>query len=245
MSKLLRLAELDQSNTMWNKKYSSIGESAFHQKVDSELADINALEIGYCARPGELDLRLIGSKAAVKAGRQIALKYFSDHCFTEEGETLAEVLVRKLGASNLRITTAESCTGGRISSMITDVSGASQVFTDGYVTYGNDAKIQQLGVSSLSLQEYGAVSKEVACEMALGALAASSADIAISVTGVAGPTGGSEEKPVGTVWIAVATKNGVTAHHKIYPQGREMFKQFVSQTALNLARLSIATLGSQ
>lgn len=121
---------------------------------------------------------------------------------------LAEQLGRKLKANGKTIATAESCTGGWIAQTITDVPGSSAWFDRGFVTYSNAAKMQMLGVSPQTLENYGAVSSETATEMAAGALAHSDADVAVAVTGIAGPDGGTPEKPVGTVFIAWADKNG-------------------------------------
>ena len=110
-------------------------------------------------------------------------------------------------AKGLRIATAESCTGGMVSAAITDVAGSSAVFERGFVTYTNDAKMQMLGVRAETLEANGAVSEEVAAQMALGALAKSDADIAVAITGIAGP-GGSEFKPEGRVCFGLAIKTG-------------------------------------
>lgn len=151
-------------------------------------------------------------------------------------ESIETEVVRLLTASAQKLSTAESCTGGRIASRITDVPGASAVFTHGFITYANEAKHDMLGVETHLLEKYGAVSEPVALAMAKGALRHSRADIAISVTGIAGPAGGTQAKPVGTVWLGLATEDGSTATHAFYPQGRETFKQRVSQKALALVR---------
>lgn len=121
---------------------------------------------------------------------------------------LAAQVGRRLLASRLRLATAESCTGGWVAKAVTDIAGSSQWFEGGYVTYSNEAKIQTLGVSSRTLARHGAVSEAVAREMARGAIAASGADLAVAVTGIAGPDGGSPEKPVGTVWFCWASRRG-------------------------------------
>jgi len=121
---------------------------------------------------------------------------------------LAEQLGRLLKANGKTIATAESCTGGWIAQTITDIPGSSAWFDRGFVTYSNAAKMQMLGVSPQTLEHYGAVSAETAAQMATGALAHSVADVAIAVTGIAGPDGGTTEKPVGTVFIAWVDKNG-------------------------------------
>ena len=137
----------------------------------------------------------------------------------------------------MKFATAESCTGGLISNRITNVPGASEVFTHGFITYANEAKTGLLGVSTEDIESHGAVSEEVARAMAEGAQRASGADIAVSVTGIAGPGGGSEDKPVGTAWLAVAVKCGATEASRIYhPRNRKDFKLAVSQAALEAVR---------
>ncbi len=120
---------------------------------------------------------------------------------------LAQQLGLLLKSKEKKIATAESCTGGWIAQIITEVSGSSAWFDRGFVTYSNAAKVQMLGVNPETLEKYGAVSTQTAAEMADGALAHSDADCAIAVTGIAGPDGGTAEKPVGTVFIAWACKN--------------------------------------
>lgn len=117
--------------------------------------------------------------------------------------TAAAVLVAARSQTTL-LATAESCTGGMIAAALTDVAGSSDVFDRGFVTYSNAAKQQMLNVSAVSLERFGAVSEAVAKEMAFGAISNSMAGVAVSVTGVAGPGGGSPEKPVGTVWFSLA-----------------------------------------
>lgn len=124
----------------------------------------------------------------------------------------ANMAIVRAKSNNLRIATAESCTGGLVSAALTEVPGASQVFDRGFVTYSNEAKRGLLGVPAPTILEHGAVSEETARAMALGALNNSLADIALAVTGVAGPGGGSPEKPVGLVHFACARRDGATAH---------------------------------
>lgn len=123
--------------------------------------------------------------------------------------TLEEEVVHKLLEENLTITTAESCTGGLIAATIVNVSGASGCFDEGYITYANESKVRMLGVSEESIRSFGVVSDKVVAEMAEGALKKADADIAIAVSGIAGPLGGSPEKPVGTVYIGICLKDKV------------------------------------
>ena len=119
-----------------------------------------------------------------------------------------EEIVLKLVENNITISTAESCTGGSLGKIITSISGVSSIYGYGFITYANEAKEKILGVKHETLESYGAVSPETALEMAIGAKKVSGSDIAVSVTGIAGPGGGTPEKPVGLVYIAIADKDG-------------------------------------
>ncbi|WP_213133417.1 nicotinamide-nucleotide amidase [Citrobacter sp. FP75] len=121
---------------------------------------------------------------------------------------LSEQVGLALKARGATMTTAESCTGGWVAKTITDIAGSSAWFERGFVTYSNEAKSQMIGVREETLAQHGAVSESVVVEMAIGALKAARADFAVSVSGIAGPDGGSEDKPVGTVWFAFASVNG-------------------------------------
>ena len=146
----------------------------------------------------------------------------------------AAALLERAIARGVMITCAESCTGGMVAAALTDLPGSSAMFDRGFVTYTNDAKIDLLGVSPETLDQFGAVSEQVAGEMAQGALAHSKADIAVSITGIAGP-GGSEHKPVGRVCFAVATADKVNAHTVEFgPLGRGNVRLAARDHALTL-----------
>lgn len=149
---------------------------------------------------------------------------------------LAQQIVDKAGAEGVMIAAAESCTGGMVAAAITDVPGASAVFERGFVTYSNEAKQDLLGVPADIIENNGAVSQKVARAMALGALAHSHAEIAVSITGIAGPGGGSDEKPVGLVWFGLATSAGVNrTERRVFGAGdRNFVRQRATQTALLL-----------
>lgn len=134
----------------------------------------------------------------------------------------------------MKIATAESCTGGLIAAYLTEIAGASAVFERGFITYSNEAKTEMLGVDAALIKKYGAVSKEVAQAMATGALACSQADMVVAVTGIAGPDGGSEEKPVGTVYIAAARRNDTTVEHHIFEGSRHAIRMDAAERALEL-----------
>jgi nicotinamide-nucleotide amidase len=140
-------------------------------------------------------------------------------------EDLAQKIGRRLKASRQRLVTAESCTGGWAAQVVTSVAGSSEWFERGFVTYSNDAKHELLGVPAEMLKKFGAVSEETAREMALGALARSKGTIALSVTGVAGPTGGSAAKPVGTVCFAWAVKSSARSETRHFEGDRESVRR--------------------
>ena len=165
---------------------------------------------------------------------------FAGELVSEDGANLEKVVVHLLAGQGRTLAIAESCTGGLIASRITDVPGSSGVFRYGFVTYANEAKQDLLGVSRDALRTHGAVSGPVAQQMAEGALEAGGADLAVAVTGIAGPAGGSEEKPVGTVFLGLAEKGKETRVYKqFHPWARDAFKRQVSQSALNLVRQAL------
>jgi nicotinamide-nucleotide amidase len=146
---------------------------------------------------------------------------------------LSAAILDAARAKKLRISTAESCTGGLLSGCLTEVAGSSDAFDRGFITYSNDAKMAQLSVDRKTLSDFGAVSAETAIEMAEGALNASHADIAVSVTGVAGPGGGSAEKPVGLVYIAVASRDAHEVIKNTFPGDRPAIRIATVAAALD------------
>lgn len=160
--------------------------------------------------------------------------------FPENTLEKARILISKLEKDGKRIATAESCTGGLISALITEIPGASKVFERGFVTYSNESKIDLLTVPTFFIEEYGAVSMETATAMAEGALLISRADISIAVTGCAGPDGGTKEKPVGTVFIACASKSKETICKDFLFSGtRQEIRLSSVVEALNMATLNL------
>ena len=153
----------------------------------------------------------------------------------EEIISLASILGKRLFGSGLTVVTAESCTGGSIASAITEIAGSSSWFEQGFVTYSNTAKTQLLSVTSNLLNTHGAVSEAVVEAMVTGALAVSKADLAIAVSGIAGPDGGSIEKPVGTVWIAVGDAECTVTECTRFTGDRVSVRQAATKRALQLA----------
>ena len=161
--------------------------------------------------------------------------------FPDEILALAQTIITDFTTKGLMVSTAESCTGGLIAGALTEIPGSSAVVDRGFVTYTNSAKREMLGVQEQTLAQFGAVSKETALQMVHGALFRSHADLAVAVTGVAGPGGGSTEKPVGLVHLAAKARNGALIHHEMrYGDiGRDKVRLATVKTALEM----LAALG--
>jgi nicotinamide-nucleotide amidase len=159
-----------------------------------------------------------------------------EHIFGYNNETMAEVIGRILKQNGKTLAVAESCTGGYISHLITSVPGCSDFYNGSVTAYSNEIKEKILGIKTETLFDFGAVSEQVAKEMAVGAMKVLNADFAVATTGIAGPDGGTEEKPVGTVWIAVASEKNVTALKFVFGDNRERNISRSSQTALQMLR---------
>ena len=218
-------------------RIANMGESIIERKIGDLVFAIPGIELGYCARPGEVDVRIIGSAEAVAQAEKIIREKLSNAIFSASDESLAAVLIRLLSEGGQTLALAESCTGGFLADQITNVPGASMVFVAGYVTYSNEEKIRTLGVSCESIEKFGAVSEQVATEMAEGIRIRTGATHGIATTGVAGPSRGSAEKPVGTVFAGLSSENQPARCEKFFfPSDRETFKQLVAQRAFDLLR---------
>jgi nicotinamide-nucleotide amidase len=219
-----------------------VGESAVQEKIQSPLAALagNGLEIGYCARVGQVDVRLTArcadAEKVVRTAEAIVQKILGANIYGFDDEEIEMIVVRQLTERKKTLALAESCTGGGIANRVTNVPGASAVFPGGVVSYANEVKEQFLGVRAETLKQHGAVSEAVAREMAEGARKKFGADFALAVTGIAGPAGGSREKPVGTVFIALAGAFGTVVESRLNAYEREAFKQLTAQQALEMLR---------
>lgn len=221
---------------------TGVPESVMEQMIAPALAPLvtKGLELGYCARNGEVDVRLAArgpqARRLVERGERTVRSRVGRFLFGEDDALLEEVVVRLLTEQRKTLALAESCTGGFIAHRLTNVPGASVVLLAGLVTYSNAAKQKFLGVRASTLARHGAVSEAVVRQMAEGVRARTGADIAVAVTGIAGPTGGSAEKPVGTAFLAIAG-GGSTLVRKVFnPFDRETFKYVTAQQALELVR---------
>ncbi|MDH7501586.1 MAG: competence/damage-inducible protein A [Verrucomicrobiota bacterium] len=221
---------------------TGIPESAMQSLLIGPLSDLvrAGLELGYCSRPGEVDVRLSarGENAAltVTEAEKIVIGLAGEHVYGNGDERLEDVVVRELARLGKTVVSAESCTGGRIANLLTDVPGASTVFLGGAVTYSNELKKLVLGVRAETLEAHGAVSEQTAREMAEGARGRFGADYALATTGIAGPSGGTPAKPVGTVFIALASERSTIVVHRLNQFDRDTFKQVTSQQALDMLR---------
>ncbi|PYK26887.1 MAG: hypothetical protein DME59_06345 [Verrucomicrobia bacterium] len=218
---------------------AAMGESLVEKAIGEKVLAIPGIELGYCALPGQVEVRIIGDPNAIQAADAIIRRELRLSIFSDNDEALEEVIVRLLKQRRQTLATAESCTGGLIANSITNVPGASEVFLAGYVTYANSSKTDILNVDPKLLEKYGAVSEAVARAMAEGGRARAGSTFALATTGTAGPTGGSLEKPVGTVYIGFAAPDATRVKKFFFPTDRETFKQLATQSALDLLRRKI------
>ncbi len=220
-------------------RIAGLGESQVEERVGAQLLALPDLELGYCARPGEVDVRLIGPLSSVEQGANLIERHLTRYIAARDDATLAATVAGLLAAQNLTLATVESCTGGEIASSLVDVPGVSQSFVSGVVPYANSAKVE-MGVPSESIERFGAVSEEVAMALTEAALARSGASVALATTGIAGPDGGSEEKPVGTIYFAVKRRGREPRVEKRFlPLDRVSFKKTATQYALDLLRREV------
>lgn len=213
----------------------NISESAVAEALAS-LEEESAAHLAYLPQTGYLNLRFDACSAeAAEAARDAAAAILEPYVVAKTSLHPAETLIGALRQRGLTVATAESCTGGNISHRITTIAGCSDVMTGGVVAYSNAVKMQVLGVPEADLRLHGAVSEPVARAMAEGVRRATGADVGIATTGIAGPGGGSPQKPVGTVWMAVATPKGCTACVRKFPGNRLRVIEQATAAALLLA----------
>lgn len=228
-------------------KICGVGES----QVEKELLDLIDSQtnptIATYAKTGEVHVRVtasapdetIAERLLKPVVKEIRKRFGRAVYSVKEEETLEAAVVRLLKKHELTVATAESCTGGLVAGRIVNVAGASDVFKEGFVTYSNKAKRKHLDVSKSTLKKYGAVSRETAREMAIGGVFATDSDMCISITGIAGPDGGTEEKPVGLVYMACCFKDNVTVEKYQFKGSRDKVRQAAVVRALDLVRRTI------
>jgi len=232
MAPLLEIALADHGATRavpLDLGVTGMPESDVQLAAQRALAAHPEIDLTVLARPGEVRVVLLdagaGAEGLERAADAVA-REIGDACFTRRAESLAEVVVREAAARSVTVALAESCTGGMIASALTDVAGSSAMLAGGAVTYSDASKAALLGVSPETLAAYGAVSAQTAEEMAAGALEAFEAHVAVSVTGIAGPGGGSAEKPVGTVWCGVLARGTSASDSEVYSGGAQLLRRF-------------------
>jgi nicotinamide-nucleotide amidase len=222
------------------------GESAIAEKLGDLMDRRRNPLINSTVDSGIITLHIISSAMNKKRAESMAqadlehLKaLLGDLVFGFDDQTLPEVLGKELARQQKTLAVAESCTGGLLSKLITDIPGSSEYFIQGWITYSNKAKTELLGVSQELLQKHGAVSEEVASAMALAARQKAGTDFAIAITGIAGPSGGTEQKPVGLVYISVSSYNNNQTKRFLFAHTREMVRLRAALTALNMLRLML------
>lgn len=228
-------------------KICGISES----KVETMIADLIEAQknptIAPYAKPGEVHLR-VTAKAEDEAAarklmkpviRELKVRFGASIYTTDEQVTLEEAVIGLLKHEELSLTTVESCTGGLFTGRLVNVPGASEVLKQGFITYSNKAKRKLIGVKKLTLKEHGAVSVKTAKEMAKGAVLATGSDVAVSITGIAGPDGGTEEKPVGLVYIGVSVKGEIRVEEYHFTGSRAKIREASVVAALTLLRTCI------
>lgn len=224
-----------------------IGESFLAEKIEKWENNLPSnISLAYLPSPGIVRLRLTAKgKEKEKLEQLISLKIdelkaiISEYIFGYDNETLEEIVGKLLKERNKTLAIAESCTGGYLSHLITSVPGSSNYFKGSIISYANEIKLHELNVDEETLKKYGAVSKEVVKQMAKNILLKFNTDFAIATSGIAGPDGGTNDKPVGMVWIAVADKKNVNAHVFYMGEHRGRNIQKSAITALNLLRKKI------
>lgn len=227
-----------------------LGESSLQQLIQDDYGPWpEAVELGFRAGMPLLEVKLTVADPQDRPLQQQCYTQLqgliADYIVGEESTNLAQATIELLQAKGQTVTTAESCTGGLIAAAITEISGASTVFEAGFVTYSNTMKQQLIGVPENLIAEHGAVSEEVVRAMATGALARSGADYAVAVSGIAGPDGGTEEKPVGTVWIAWGSQETLKSYQLRFNAPRKWFQEMVTATSLDLLRRELLNIDGE
>lgn len=225
-------------------KITGLTESKIESLIAEAYSKNPDIETNTLAYPGQIEIHIKvhsfkSQKEALSLLREQEYnfsKILKENIFSNSGEELEEVVGTLLKSQKKTLATAESCTGGLLSHRITNIPGSSDYYLEGAVVYSNDAKIRQLGVPEEKIIRFGAVSQQVAASMAIGIVQKSGADFGLSVTGIAGPGGGTPDKPVGLVFIGLAWRNGVSVTKNIFLGRRDIVKFQSSQKALDMLR---------
>lgn len=219
-----------------------VSESAVNQAIQ-DIMKRGTPAVGLTVKETGVDIRIIASETGAERAQSLVdsteaviRERLGDVVYSVDGQTMEEVVGALLKQRRLKLSVAESCTGGLIGARITNIAGSSEYFERAAVTYSNPAKTEMLGVPKALLERYGAVSSEVAAAMARGIRQAAKTDLGLSVTGIAGPDGGTEQKPVGLVYTALASAQGVKTNEHRFLGNREQVRMKASQMALDMVR---------
>jgi nicotinamide-nucleotide amidase len=226
-------------------RFFGVSESAIARSLAAAGGDGDGVDVTICARDFELHVDLFVREGADQRADEIERQFLADaerFLFSREETGTAELVLRLLREHGLTLATAESCTGGLVGGRLTDVPGSSDAYVGSVVAYSNEVKERMLGVQHETLEEHGAVSEETALAMARGARSALGADVAVSVTGIAGPDGGTEEKPVGLVHLAAVGPGGERTARLDFPGDRETIRLRAVTAALHLVRRLLTEL---
>ena len=222
------------------------GESVIAEKLSNLMDRRRNPLINSTVNAGIITLHIVATGRDKQKAEQLAQsdivhlrELLGDLIFGFDDQTLPEVVGRQLAEQKKTLATAESCTGGLVAKLITDIPGASDYFNYGWITYSDKAKVEQLSVPKELIDRYGAVSEEVASAMSKAALKKAKADFAIAVTGIAGPTGGTEQKPVGLLYISVCSDKNCQIKRFLFSQTRDIIRQRAAMAALNMLRLAL------
>jgi nicotinamide-nucleotide amidase len=227
------------------------GESVIAEKLGNLMSRQRNPLINSTVDSGVITLHVVAAAKTKQQAEQLAQKdiehlksllgdlIFGDLIFGADDQTLPEVVGGLLAQKHKTIAVAESCTGGLLAKLLTDIPGASAYFTHGWITYSDNAKTEQLGIPAQLIEKNGAVSEQVASAMALAARQKARSDFAIAITGIAGPSGGTEQKPVGLVYISVSSDNNCQTKRFLFSHTRDIIRHRAALTALNMLRLAL------
>ena len=228
-------------------KICGIGEAKAETMIEDLIGSQSNPTIAPYAKNGEVHFRVTASASSIDEADELICPVieelksrFGDNVYSiHENENLEDVVVKILKKLNMNLSTAESCTGGLLTGRIVNVAGISDIFKEGYITYADEIKIKVLGVNKELIDKYGVVSKEVASEMAVGACKISKSDASIAITGIAGPGGGSDLKPVGLVYIACKVKDNIIVNEYHFKGNRQKVRDRAVISGLDLLRRSL------
>lgn len=241
--------EITAASKITRLRLFGITESGLQDMIDQNFADWPAnVDIGFRVQMPVIEIKIatVGQELDSLNAKWSARfqHHFSDYIIGRDATRLPAALNNCLLESGIKLTVAESCTGGLIASQITSEAGSSAVFEAGFVVYSNAMKQRMLGVSAATLDAHGAVSEATVRELVRGALRVSGSDIALAISGIAGPSGGSAEKPVGSVWMAWGSSDNISARYFMLPMRRAMFQQMAAAIAMDLVRREVLGLAT-